>query len=291
MGVGEMKRIITVFLLAGIVSVLAVGTVPAVEESSTVRVGTQRSLLPAETSHPATVLGPGSYRVGIEVEPGEYMLLKERNSEVLTGSYVVADGSTERVVTSDIFFYNSIVEVVRGQELILKDCTLSPIDQVLEIDCNNGNMYKVGYHIPAGTYFLSCNGNGGIGRYRVFQDRNAENDDPLYHGLFERNVMLELQEGEYLDVMNASLELLENISRIDPETGTMFLVGAHIPAGTYSLKTLEGDGGFYRVYNSLGERMNDVEESQGFQDTASVTVKEGQYLFLSYCRITDGPYR
>lgn len=112
---------------------------------------------PAETVQPAvpsTVYQPGKYAVGADIPAGEYVLFA-----VSEGSYPYYERrgnanfeSYEDIIDNSIFEYNSIVAIYDGEFLDLSRCTAVPISQVPYIDIQQGEMFKVGYHIAAGTY-------------------------------------------------------------------------------------------------------------------------------------------
>lgn len=108
------------------------------------------------TSTPSTVYQPGIYQVGVDIPAGEYVLLAQPDSAEV--DYEIRSDNNFSTYDSFIdgteFRYNMIVILKNGQYLSLNGCSASPISEVPQLDSSQAEMYKVGYHIPAGTYRL-----------------------------------------------------------------------------------------------------------------------------------------
>lgn len=124
--------------------------------SSVITVGDSSPAVGHTTSVPSTVYQPGIYQVGVDIPAGEYVLFAipggpEADFELRTDPDFA---SYEGVIDGGSFGYNVIVLLKDGQYLSLNDCTASPISEVPRLDSSQAEMYKIGYHIPAGTYHL-----------------------------------------------------------------------------------------------------------------------------------------
>lgn len=151
------------------------------------------------TSSPSTIIGPGTYKVGTDIGAGEYVLFA--NSSISAYYAIKSDstGSYGNIIANDNFKYNSIVTVSDGQYLELSRCTLSPISEVPQLDYTKGNMFKVGYHIPAGEYKLLAN-DVNSGYYAVLKNPNSEIDDIITNDNFEGQAYVTVKNGQYLEL-------------------------------------------------------------------------------------------
>lgn len=160
-------------------------------------------ILSTTTSTPTTVIGPGTYKVGTEIGAGEYVLLC---NSAYSAYYAIKSDSTGdygNIIANDNFNYNSIITVSDGQYLELKRCTLSPISEITQIDFTKGNMFKVGYHIPAGEYKLQAGDSSGY--YAVLKNPNSEIGDIITNDNFEGQAYVTVRNGQYLELNRCSI--------------------------------------------------------------------------------------
>lgn len=157
------------------------------------------------TSTPATVYQPGRYQAGTDLPAGEYVVLAVQGESASPRYVIYENGSQDSdVVDYNVFEYNAIIRVEEGQVLELRDAAASPIDEVREIDHFYGNMYKVGYHIPEGTYWVSPY----EGDYGLCYILSAPSDsyevvlDYLY--VYDR-VAVSVEKGQYVQLIDCVL--------------------------------------------------------------------------------------
>lgn len=139
------------------------------QRSSLITAGYLIPGLPTKTSTPSTVYQPGTYQGGTDIPAGEYVLLgNDRNADEYSYSsactYMISTVSTpeelDQILDYGSFYYNTIIRLEEGQFLTYDNCTASPIDQVPSLDYRRASHFKVGYHIPAGTYYFRSDGYG-----------------------------------------------------------------------------------------------------------------------------------
>lgn len=145
------------------------------------------------------------------------------------------------------------------------------------------NMYIVGTDIPAGEYIAVATGKYS-GSITVYPD--SKKDDILRGDYFESTVYITLENGQYVDVSDASLYnasvcvvAVRDFSNIG--TGT-YIVGREIPAGEYKVTATGKYSGSYTIYDSSSINRKYL-GSDYFKASTYVTVSEGQYLELSDC--------
>lgn len=179
--------------------------------SPVVTAGTLIPGLPAATSSPSTVYSETSYQAGVNIPAGEYVLFS--SSDEYASGYAISSSpapeteASEDVVEYGSFQYNTIIKLEDGQYLTMSDCTASPIAEVPAIDYRKGDHFKVGYHIPAGTYYFKSNAPYSYGVAYVLSAPTRRNEDLVDYVLIYSNediVPLTLEEGQYLLLANCS---------------------------------------------------------------------------------------
>lgn len=142
--------------------------------------------------------------------------------------------------------------------------------------------YKVGVDIPAGEYVLFAT--SGSGYFAVTSDSSG--DDILFNDNFTYNSIITIRDGEYLELSRCYAEKITMAGDLKTTGEGMFKIGKHLPAGEYKLKPTSSDySGYYCVYND--SRHDDIDDNDNFSGSAYVTVRNGQYLTLSRCYITN----
>ena len=195
-------------------STAAVPTSPVITSSRGIL--KQKEILSTSTSIPETVYRPGIYQVGTDLPAGEYMIFTLTNG--IKGSYsILSDMSDDAQILDHASFpYNSIVSVENGQVLKLTRCSASPISEVPQIDHFYGNMYKIGYHIPAGTYRLKRAKNAQAGVAFTLEWPSNTYDSVIDYMEVKDNAVITVHEGEYLqleDCILAAAATAEDIKR------------------------------------------------------------------------------
>lgn len=130
-------------------------------------------------------------------------------------------------------FCNSIVKVEAGQYLALVNATASPINEVPYIEHTAETLYKVGYHIPAGTYQLRIADTSpnpydyGYGSYaaQAFIYKRAISYDLSYQKDYQYEHLsdttaITVKDGEYLQLQNCYLDgIINNGTNSGPGVG------------------------------------------------------------------------
>ncbi len=87
-------------------------------------------------------------------------------------------------------------------------CSITPIDEMPEIDYRKGAMFKVGYHIPEGTYRLRMNDDSEVGYYEVGyscfpQARYRVLRNDFFH---TKTVLVNVRDGDFLKLGFCQIE-------------------------------------------------------------------------------------
>jgi len=144
--------------------------------------------------------------------------------------------------------------------------------------------YKVGLDMDAGEYVLMATSDYG-GYFSVTSDANGR--DILFNDNFDVNSIIEVRRGEYVELSRcmaiAAEDFYEEYSIKEGLSGVMLRVGYDIKPGEYKLIATSDYGGYYCIYPDA--RHEDIIANDNFDNSAYVSVRYGQYLILSRCRI------
>ncbi len=152
-------------------------------------------------------------------------------------------------------------------------------------------MYKVGTDIPAGEYCLFSDDEYG-GYYSVCKNSNVDDIDSIINNdNFDYNAFVTVSDGQYLELSRAYAVPVGDIDgkkyKIETDGEGTFRVGTDIEAGEYKLECTEAEySGYYCVYDSSDPEA-DIVGNDSFDGQAYVTVTDGQYLQLSFCKIAE----
>ncbi len=165
--------------------------------------------------------------------------------------------------------------------------TLKPPERKLEDSGYESGQYKAGVDLPAGEYVLLATSNYG-GYFSVSLDANGNHI--LFNDNFETNSIITVERGDYVELSRCVAFLAgifyQDYSIKEGMSGVMLKVGRgyDIAPGEYRLKADEGGyGGYYCIYTD--SRRSDIIANDNFDNTAYVSVADGQYLLLSRCSI------
>ncbi len=134
----------------------------------------------------------GQYKVGIDIEPGEYLVLADSDSGYFS---VSTDAAGKDIEFNDNFKYNSYITIKSGEYLKLSRCSAYPVDKnEIELDKNGEGMFRVGIDLPAGEYKLIADSDSGY--YCVYSDSRQE--DIVANDNFSGQSYITVTDGEYL---------------------------------------------------------------------------------------------
>lgn len=134
----------------------------------------------------------GQYKAGTDIPIGEYVFF---TSDDGSGFFCIStDSNGEDKIATDLFKYNSIITLKRGDYLELSGCYAVPIKDA-KIDKKKATMLKVGKHIKSGEYKLKCE-NGEEGYYCVYSDSMQQKITAASN--FKNQSYVTVRDGEYL---------------------------------------------------------------------------------------------
>lgn len=147
--------------------------------------------------------------------------------------------------------------------------------------------YEVGVDIPSGEYAL-LNLTGELNpSYRIYSAKDFSNDDNLIEYCnFMYNVMITLEPGQFLELKDCTASPIDEITSIDSRKGQGYIVGRQIPAGTYRLSS-NGNYDVFYIMSRPSTRRQFVDGYSFLTGNSYITVKNGQYLLLVGCRLSE----
>jgi hypothetical protein len=141
--------------------------------------------------------------------------------------------------------------------------------------------YKIGTDISEGEYVIfGADGELFKGYFSLSSDSNEK--DIIVNDNFNYCTIIYAKQGEYLKIQGSYMIPLEE-AKLGTDGEGFFKIGYHLSAGEYKLVQTGEIYGYYCIYND--NRHDDIESNDMFDNTAYITVKDGQYLELKGCKI------
>ncbi|WP_418775941.1 hypothetical protein [Intestinibacter bartlettii] len=200
-----MKKILSIILCF----VLCVSIVGCSSNSSSNSVQSNSENV-KENKNYSLELTNGTFKVGEDLDPGEYILVK--NEGEFMGNYDITTDTTgdmESSIDSNAFENFSYIEVKKGQYLQLDKCTLyipselgDKFDFSNEKELTNG-MFRVGKDVEPGEYKLEIasdddNAQGWYSLYNNLGKGYKGGPDLQDSDFFSGSKLITLKEGQYL---------------------------------------------------------------------------------------------
>lgn len=154
--------------------------------------------------------------------------------------------------------------------------------ETLQNNRHSAGMYKVGTDIPAGEYVLV-----GDGYFRIDKDSSGDFSSIVANDNFSGNSIITVSAGQYLTVERAVFYDINLNPDVNTSGEGMFKVGLHIPAGEYKLVSTGSLSGYYAIRSDSSHSFKSIKSNDNFTGEKYITVKNGQYLTLSRCKISQ----
>ena len=156
-------------------------------------------------SKTATYKAPGlnkKYVVGVDIPAGEYYMKPTRSYD--TEIVIYKNGKTKSFYDQDTYGDSAIITLSKGTSVSYKGLTAVPISQSKKLaSTQKEGMFKVGLHIPAGTYTLKSSDGFDEGYYYIYNSSkpNADYDIQSFTG----TTTITLKKGQYLKLSFATI--------------------------------------------------------------------------------------
>jgi hypothetical protein len=143
--------------------------------------------------------------------------------------------------------------------------------------------YKVGDDLPAGEYYVKCDGNNLY--VEVSSDSSGNLDSIIYNLNTKGGVYVTVEDGEYLEINGGDLYELDKSPDRGAEDGYykegQYKVGEDIPAGEYKVEATDDISAYIEVSSDSRHQIEGIVTNDNFDGNKYVTVEDGQYLTLS----------
>ena len=156
-------------------------------------------------SKTTTYKAPGltrKYVVGVDIPAGEYYMKPTHSYSTEIAIY--KNGKTKSFYNQDTYGDSAIITFSRGTSVSYKGLTAVPISQSKKLaSTKKEGMFKVGFHIPAGTYTLKSSEVSDTGFYYIYNSSkpNADYDIESFTG----TTTITLKKGQYLKLSFATI--------------------------------------------------------------------------------------
>lgn len=142
--------------------------------------------------------------------------------------------------------------------------------------------YKVGQDIPAGEYYVKCDGNNLY--VEVSSSSSGSLDDIVYNLNTAGGAYITVEDGEYLKFDGGSIYELNKAPNRGADNGYykegMYKVGEDIPAGEYQVEASKGLA-YIEVSSDSRHQIEGIITNDNFENNKYITIENGQYLTLS----------
>lgn len=147
-------------------------------------------------------------------------------------------------------------------------------------------MYLAGRDIVPGEYLISATGSI-PGYYEVDKDSAGTLSSIITNDNISTWGIVTIQAGQYLKLNRCNAQPRIQVPKLDTTKSGTFQVGIDIPAGEYRLVQTGTVMAYYEVTSDSSGDLWSIVANDNFENTAYVTVSDGQYLTLRRCRIAE----
>ena len=142
--------------------------------------------------------------------------------------------------------------------------------------------YKVGDDIPAGEYYVKCDG------YNLYVEVSSDSSGDLESIIYNLNTVggayITVEDGEYLKIQGGNLYELSKAPDRGADNGYykegMYKVGEDIPSGEYQVEATSGLA-YIEVAGDSRHQIEGIITNENFENSMYISVEDGQYLTLS----------
>jgi len=208
------KILIGIVLLVVIVSIASSGGDDKVSPTSA-PVGTtstpQSEATPDKPQEPAKptvkTYKAGMYKIGQDMPAGEYVLMA--NSMAYYQATKDSTGQLESIISNDNFSNRSIITVVDGQYLTLRNCTAYAFNDAPKVKLSADGflpegMYKVSIDLPAGEYKATADS---MGYAEVSSNSSHDMGNIVSNDNFQGEKYITVKDGQYLKLTRAKIKV------------------------------------------------------------------------------------
>lgn len=166
-----------------------------------------------ETQENSNTYGEGMYKVGTDIEEGEYFVYCANSTSCYIEVSSDSSGQLASIVTNDHFDTFAFISIKEGQYLkVNRGQFVKAADATVPGPNTNGNygtgMYRVGIDIPAGEYKVTCTES--LGCYiEISSDCSHALNSIISNDHIETFAYITVSEGQYLTVNRGQFVLVD----------------------------------------------------------------------------------
>lgn len=156
------------------------------------------------TVRPYRTYKEGEYKVDTDIPAGQYYLFETGNYSAYFSISKNSSGSIDSILANDVFSYNSIIDVSKGQYLELQRCYAVPAAYA-KVSTSGEGMFKVGRDIPAGEYKLVSTSSI-MAYYEVAPNALHDTSNIVSNDNFSGTKYVTVNNGQYLKLQRCKIK-------------------------------------------------------------------------------------
>lgn len=150
----------------------------------------------------------GMYKVGVDIEPGEYFVTNKKGSLAYVEVCSDSSGKFDSIVTNENVSTFFFITVIDGQYLKVKKASFVNAEHAITPAADeSGNyqegMYRVGIDIPAGEYKINTRPGDSI-YYEVLTDSSGDFSSIVTNGHSKDPVYITIEAGQYFKLIDGT---------------------------------------------------------------------------------------
>lgn len=161
---------------------------------------TSLSSSPPTTTQADDSIKAGMYKVGTDIQAGEYILFASSGQTSYLQVSADSSGTLDSIITNDNFKGNIYITVADGQYIEFTKAKMFPVDKAPVLQPVDGKypegMYKVGRDIIAGEYKVVSD--GGTSYLEVATDSSGVLESIVTNDNFTGEKYITIQDGQYI---------------------------------------------------------------------------------------------
>lgn len=191
---------------------------PTAKASSTPKPTSKPTAKPTSTPKPTPTPTPtptpepwvynGMYKVGTDIEPGEYFLV--RNGSTSAYFETAEDSNGSSIIANGIFSAHSYLTVKSGEYVRIENAKMIKIEYAPALtlsDTAKEGMYKIGRDLPAGEYKVCCNQGENNAYVEIMRDSRHTSNSTIMNDIFSGERYVTVKDGQYLYIMDGYIKL------------------------------------------------------------------------------------
>lgn len=165
---------------------------------------------PAPTPTPEPWVYNGMYKVGTDIEPGEYFVMVNGNRSGYLAITSDSSGSFDSIIANENFATYCYVTVYAGEYIKLERARMIKPEYIAPLELSGTapeGMYKIGRDLPPGEYKICCDSSSTSAYVRVDKDSRHLFASIVTNDNFTGERYITVKEGQYLTINRGYIKL------------------------------------------------------------------------------------